>query len=128
MRARDWRQLSSALSNTLPDIALPGEPLFNRADWDLRCYAWLGGCLKLDGSPCTGTDGRPRRAVWRRLANESYRAGVFTIARDGRWGIVFILDPIYAIQRKVRRHRRRLVGGLDAAFESDFRRREAVAR
>ena len=125
MKARDWRRLSTDIRNTLPVLALPGEPLFNESDWALRGYAWLSGCLRLDGSPITGNDGKPRRAMWRRLANGPYHVGVFTIIRDGRWGIAFILDPDYATQRRVRR--RRSVGGFDAAFERDFKRRSRAA-
>jgi hypothetical protein len=122
MKARDWRSLSAALEATLPPLVFPGEPLFNESNWALRCYAWLRGCVKLDGSPSTGKERKYRSSVWQRLANGPYRAGGFTITRDGRWGIVFILDPTYAIKRRVRR-RKRLAGGLDAAFEQDFGRR-----
>lgn len=86
MKARDWRQLSGDIRKALPDMVLPGEPLFNESDWALQGYAWLSGCLKLDGSPITGRDGSCRRSMWRRLADGPYRVGMFTIVRDGRWG------------------------------------------
>jgi hypothetical protein len=56
-----------------------------------------------------------------------YRVGPFQIKRSGRWGIVLVLDPTYAVQRKTRR-RRRPVGGLDVAFEMDFQNRLESAR
>jgi hypothetical protein len=118
MRARDW----SLLSRNLPVPVFPGEPRFDEFQWALR---WLQGCLKRDGSPSHDGNKHLRR-IWRGLDGGPYRAGVFTIERAGRWGIVFVLDSVYAEERKIRRTRRSRFTGLDAAFERDFNRRCAL--
>ena len=118
MRARDW----SLLYRSLPVPVFPGEPRFDEFQWALRC---LQSCLKRDGEPSHDCNKHLRR-IWRGLDGGPYRAGVFTIERAGRWGIVFVLDSACAEERKIRRSRRNRFTGLDAAFERDFERRRAL--
>ena len=116
MKPRDWWLLSDSV---------PREEACNDLQRAVKWFAWGRGWLGGDGLP-SGKSGRKwLRRIRNGLAGGSYQAGPFRMERAGRWGIVFVLDPAYAIQRTARRRRRRSLdsGGLDAAFERDLRRR-----
>jgi hypothetical protein len=105
----DWRAFEDALPT------YPGR-------WDslvrnFYMLAWTKGANGVVGA-------REReREIWKALASGSYRAGPFQVARLGRWGICFALDPAYAEQREIRGRRRVQGSGMDVAFERDFHQR-----
>jgi hypothetical protein len=124
MENRDWRLLSLGLPAPVfpyadsPATRWSGEPRFSEFQWALWRLTWSKGLPSADGD-------KFQREIWRGLAGGPYRAGVFSVERAGRWGIVFVVD---ATARSVRRHRRgRAVTGFDAAFERDFERRSRAA-
>ena len=114
LRARDWRLLSEVI---------PRLEAGNELEQALKWYVWGSGWIRRDGLPA-GKSGREHlRRVWRALAGGPYQAGPFRVQRAGRWGIVFVLDPAYAIQRAPRRRDRSKAWQWDTRFEREMDRR-----
>ena len=119
MKRRDWWLLGESL---------PREETCNALQRSLKWFAWGEGWLGGDCLP-SGKSGRKYlRQIWNGLAGGPYRVGPFQVERSGRWGIVFALDPAYAVQRAPRRRRGRFgtdagvgkrsrVGGWDGMFQ-----------
>jgi len=99
MRRRDWVALSDAL---------PREHLCNDFQRALQFFAWGDGWQRLAGLPGDESGRRYLRQIRKGLAEGPYQAGPFRVERAGRWGIVFYLDPMYALSRSRRRRRGRI--------------------
>ncbi len=113
MKRRDWRLLADAL---------PEMEQCDQLQQNLKWLAWGNGWLTKDGR----NYGEYLRRVWRGLACGPRRVGPFRVERSGRWGIIFAVDLMYAVQRKTRRRRRTVNARWLDAYEMPIRHRRPV--